>query len=112
MTVAAGVPTIWIGMLSILEKEPVDLTALRAIYCGGSAVPRSLIEGLYRKGVNIVHAWGMTETSPWPLFLNSAATRKIYRLMSNFVSKPGKVRTTRRRFSCCQYGNWTGSTLG
>ena len=64
VTVAAGVPTIWIGMLSILEKEPVDLTALRAIYCGGSAVPRSLIEGLYRKGVNIVHAWGMTETSP------------------------------------------------
>ncbi len=64
VTVAAGVPTIWIGLLSVLEKEPVDLSALRAIYCGGSAVPRSLIEGLYRKNLNIVHAWGMTETSP------------------------------------------------
>ncbi len=64
VTVAAGVPTIWIGMLSVLEKEPVDLSTLRAIYCGGSAVPRSLIEGLYRKNLNIVHAWGMTETSP------------------------------------------------
>jgi fatty-acyl-CoA synthase len=64
VTVAAGVPTIWIGMLSVLEKEQVDLSALRAVYCGGSAVPRSLIEGLYRKGINIVHAWGMTETSP------------------------------------------------
>jgi fatty-acyl-CoA synthase len=64
VTVAAGVPTIWIGMLSVIEKEPVDLTTLRAIYCGGSAVPRSLIEGLYREGINIVHAWGMTETSP------------------------------------------------
>ena len=64
VTVAAGVPTIWIGMLSVIEKEPVDLSALRAIYCGGSAVPRSLIEGLYNKGINIVHAWGMTETSP------------------------------------------------
>lgn len=64
VTVAAGVPTIWIGLLNLLEKERVDLSALRAIYCGGSAVPRSLIEGLYRKGLNIVHAWGMTETSP------------------------------------------------
>ncbi len=64
VTVAAGVPTIWIGMLNLLEKEHFDLSALRAIYCGGSAVPQSLIEGLYRKGVNLVHAWGMTETSP------------------------------------------------
>ena len=64
VTVAAGVPTIWIGMLAALEKEQIDLSSLRAIYCGGSAVPRSLIEGLYRKDLTIVHAWGMTETSP------------------------------------------------
>src|SRR5579885_2103698 len=64
VTVTAGVPTIWIGLLSVLDKEQVDLSSLRAIYCGGSAVPRSLIEGLYRKNINIVHAWGMTETSP------------------------------------------------
>jgi fatty-acyl-CoA synthase len=47
-----------------LEKEQIDLSSIRAIYCGGSAVPQALIEGLYAKGVNIVHAWGMTETSP------------------------------------------------
>jgi len=64
VTVAAGVPTIWIGLLNMLEREQVDLSRLRAIYCGGSAVPRSLIEGLYHKDLNIVHAWGMTETSP------------------------------------------------
>jgi fatty-acyl-CoA synthase len=64
VTVAGAVPTIWIGVLAVLEREQFDLFALRAIYSGGSAVPRSLIEGLYRKGVNIVHAWGMTETSP------------------------------------------------
>lgn len=64
VTVAAGVPTIWIGVLNALEKEPVHLSSLRAIYCGGSAVPRSLIEGLWNKKINIVHAWGMTETSP------------------------------------------------
>ncbi|GAC1382853.1 MAG: long-chain fatty acid--CoA ligase [Ktedonobacteraceae bacterium] len=64
VTLACGVPTIWIGMLHGLEKEPLDLSPLRAIYCGGSAVPRALIEGLYRKKLNIVQAWGMTETSP------------------------------------------------
>ena len=64
VTLAAGVPTVWIGLLNLLEKEQFDLSALRAILCGGSAVPRALIEGLQRKGVNLVHAWGMTETSP------------------------------------------------
>jgi len=64
VTVAAGVPTIWIGVLATLRKEDIDLSALRAIYSGGAAVPQALIEGLAAKGVNIVQAWGMTETSP------------------------------------------------
>ncbi|HET9920812.1 MAG TPA: long-chain fatty acid--CoA ligase [Ktedonobacteraceae bacterium] len=64
VTVAAGVPTIWIGLLSLLAKNDFDFSSLRAIYCGGSAVPQSLIEGLDKQGVNIVQAWGMTETSP------------------------------------------------
>jgi fatty-acyl-CoA synthase len=64
VTVAAGVPTIWIGLQAALEKESIDLSALRAIYSGGAAVPQALIEGLAAKGVNLVHAWGMTETSP------------------------------------------------
>lgn len=64
VTFAAGVPTIWIGVLAVLEKEQADLSALRMIICGGSAVPQSLIEGLARKNLNLVQAWGMTETSP------------------------------------------------
>ncbi|PZS16890.1 MAG: long-chain fatty acid--CoA ligase, partial [Acidimicrobiales bacterium] len=64
ITIASGVPTIWIGLLNLLDKEQFDFSSLRAIYCGGSAVPKALIEGLYRKHINIVHAWGMTETSP------------------------------------------------
>jgi len=64
VTISSGVPTIWIGLLSILEREAFDLSSLRAIYCGGSAVPKSLIAGLQRKNLNIVQAWGMTETSP------------------------------------------------
>ena len=63
VTVAAGVPTIWMGVLPELAGR--DTSHLRAIPCGGSAVPRSLSEG-YREatGLPILQAWGMTETSP------------------------------------------------
>jgi fatty-acyl-CoA synthase len=64
VTLAAGVPTIWIGMLQVLAKEPMDLSALERIICGGSAVPLALIEGLERHGLTIIQAWGMTEMSP------------------------------------------------
>jgi fatty-acyl-CoA synthase len=63
VTVAAGVPTIWMGVLPELKGR--DTSSLRAIPCGGSAVPRALSEG-YREqtGLPIMQAWGMTETSP------------------------------------------------
>lgn len=64
VTLAGGVPTIWIGLLNLLDKESFDLSSLRMILCGGSAVPQALIEGLAAKNLTIVHAWGMTETSP------------------------------------------------
>jgi fatty-acyl-CoA synthase len=63
VTVAAGVPTIWMGVLPELKGR--DTSSLRAIPCGGSAVPKALSEG-YRAqiGMPILQAWGMTETSP------------------------------------------------
>jgi fatty-acyl-CoA synthase len=63
VTVAAGVPTIWMAVLPELEGR--DLSCLRAIPCGGSAVPKALSEA-YRvsTGLPILQAWGMTETSP------------------------------------------------
>ncbi len=64
VTVAAGVPTIWIGLLQVLEKHPFDLSSLDRILCGGSAVPLSLIEGLQKHNLTIIQGWGMTETSP------------------------------------------------
>ena len=64
VTLAGGVPTLWIGLLGLLERESFDLSALRMIICGGSAVPQSLIENLAAKNINLVQAWGMTETSP------------------------------------------------
>jgi fatty-acyl-CoA synthase len=63
VTLAAGVPTIWIGMLDELDGR--DFSALERIVCGGSAVPRALSEA-YRErlGMPITQAWGMTEMSP------------------------------------------------
>ena len=63
VTVAAGVPTIWMGVLEQLDGR--DVSSLRAIPCGGSAVPKSLSEAYRAKiGIPIQQAWGMTETSP------------------------------------------------
>jgi fatty-acyl-CoA synthase len=63
VTVAAGVPTIWMGVLPELAGR--DTSALRMIPCGGSAVPKSLSEGFREMvGLPIFQAWGMTETSP------------------------------------------------
>ena len=63
VTVTAGVPTIWMGALPLLNQ--FDLSSLRSVICGGSAVPRALSEGFRAAiGLPILHAWGMTETSP------------------------------------------------
>jgi fatty-acyl-CoA synthase len=63
VTLAAGVPTIWMAVLPELEGR--DLSSLREILCGGSAVPKSLSEAYREKvGLPILQAWGMTETSP------------------------------------------------
>ncbi|MCD9624904.1 long-chain fatty acid--CoA ligase [Rhabdothermincola salaria] len=63
VTVAAGVPTIWMGVLDAVDGH--DVSSLRAIPCGGSAVPKVLSEAYRAKlGMPILQAWGMTETSP------------------------------------------------
>jgi|DewCreStandDraft_2_1066082.scaffolds.fasta_scaffold00355_56 fatty-acyl-CoA synthase len=64
VTVSAGVPTIWIPVLDLLERSGRRLPTLRTVICGGSAAPPALIAGLARHGIQLVHAWGMTETSP------------------------------------------------
>jgi fatty-acyl-CoA synthase len=65
VTVAAGVPSIWNGLYHELQAAPRDISCVRALVVGGSAMPRSLIEGYERElGVNVIQAWGMTELSP------------------------------------------------
>jgi fatty-acyl-CoA synthase len=65
VTISAGVPTIWLGILQALEKEPDrwQLGGLRMVV-GGSAAPESMIRGFDRHGLRVIHAWGMTEMTP------------------------------------------------
>jgi len=65
VTFSGAVPTIWADIYRYGEEHDIDLSSIRSIICGGSAVPRSLMENFEKKyGVRIVQAWGMTETSP------------------------------------------------
>ncbi|MGH9103241.1 MAG: AMP-binding protein, partial [Acidimicrobiales bacterium] len=63
VTLAAGVPTVWMGVLA--QAQGHDLSSVTRIACGGSAVPRALSEGFRtRLGLPVLQAWGMTETQP------------------------------------------------
>jgi len=65
ITFSGAVPTIWSDILRYGEEHEIDLSSLHTIVCGGSAVPRTLMERFReRYGVTIVQGWGMTETSP------------------------------------------------
>jgi len=66
VTWSAGVPTIWLGILSELDANPGkwDLSRMKGMFVGGSAVPRKMIVDYARHGLTIVQGWGMTETSP------------------------------------------------
>ena len=65
VTLTAGVPTLWFGLLALLDKEHYDLSSLRGMIVGGAAAPQSMIEAYEKKhGLNVIHAWGMTEMTP------------------------------------------------
>ena len=66
VTAAFAVPTVWIGVLQALEKNPGRWKFANPVRipCGGSAPPESLMRGLDRHGIRIIHLWGMTETTP------------------------------------------------
>src|SRR5205823_8036430 len=67
VTVTGGVPTIWLGVMQLLDASPkkYDLSSIRVMFVGGSAVPQALIEAFEKRhGMRIIQAWGMTEMSP------------------------------------------------
>ena len=65
VTVSAAVPTVWLGLLQHLEENNLKLPYLDSVAIGGAACPRMMMEKLETEyGVEVLHAWGMTEMSP------------------------------------------------
>ena len=65
ITMSAAVPTVWLMLLQHMEANDLKLSSLRRVAIGGSACPPSMIEKFERNyGVEVMHAWGMTELSP------------------------------------------------
>ncbi|SMQ66398.1 fatty-acyl-CoA synthase [Bacillus sp. OV166] len=65
VTITAGVPTIWLGLLKELDEGSYDMSSLRGVLCGGSAAPKGMIKSYeQRHNIPFMHAYGMTETSP------------------------------------------------
>jgi fatty-acyl-CoA synthase len=119
VTLTAGVPTVWLGVLQELDSQPGvhDLSSLRAIIVGGSAAPTAMIRGFKeRHGIDVVHAWGMTEMTPLgtichlPSSLSDAPLDEQYRYRS-MQGKPLPFVEIRAR---TEQGlvPWDGQTMG
>jgi acyl-CoA synthetase (AMP-forming)/AMP-acid ligase II len=64
VTLGLGVPTVWLNFSNYLRDNNRNVTTLRKVLSGGTAVPLALLRAYEARGVNMVHAWGMTEMSP------------------------------------------------
>ncbi|AMP03378.1 3-(methylthio)propionyl-CoA ligase [Collimonas pratensis] len=65
VTISAGVPTVWLGLLNHMEQHQLRFSSFKRTIIGGSACPPAMMKSLrHRYGVEVVHAWGMTEMSP------------------------------------------------
>jgi 3-(methylthio)propionyl---CoA ligase len=73
VTMSAGVPTVWLGLLNYMKEQKLRFTTLKRVVIGGSACPPAMIRAFQEEyGVFVLHAWGMTEMSP----LGTATTFK------------------------------------
>jgi fatty-acyl-CoA synthase len=89
VTFSAGVPTIWMGVLPLIEGR--DLSSLRFITAGGSAVPKALSEAFKEKlGMPILQGWGMTETSP---------VGSLSRIKASLDNKPNEEKAEIRAYA-------------
>ena len=97
VTHSAGVPTVWSTLLQYIDRKGMDLEAdlprLKTVICGGSAMPRTMIDRMMRAGMRVAHLWGMTETSPVGTV---GATPPDWEEMSHdervdFIAKQGKA---------------------
>jgi fatty-acyl-CoA synthase len=65
VTFTSGVPTVWLGLLQYLQSNELTLSTLKRVVIGGSACPPAMFDQFAERGIEVIHAWGMTETSPF-----------------------------------------------
>ena len=88
VTVTAGVPTVWFNLLNHLDKTGESLPSLSRVIIGGSAAPRSMLDAFLARGIQPVHAWGMTELSP--LGVVNSPTRRTLSSANELAVKQGR----------------------
>jgi acyl-CoA synthetase (AMP-forming)/AMP-acid ligase II len=65
VTFSAGVPTVWLGLVNYVLQNKLEFSTFKRTVIGGSACPPAMMDTLIDKlGVQVIHAWGMTEMSP------------------------------------------------
>jgi acyl-CoA synthetase (AMP-forming)/AMP-acid ligase II len=68
VTITAGVPTVWLGLLAFIKENGLRFSSLKRAVVGGSACPPAMIRTFEEYGIDCQHAWGMTEMSPLGTF--------------------------------------------
>jgi fatty-acyl-CoA synthase len=103
VTLGAGVPTIWAGVLAALRSSGGDLSSITRLVCGGSALPEAIMQAYETEfGVRMIHAWGMTETSPLGSIANPPAGVS--------EEEAWEYRTSQGRLFCTIEGRLTGDS--
>ena len=95
---SAGVPTVWLGMIEHIERTGEDLGDLKIVTIGGSAAPRAMIKWFRDRGIQVGHAWGMTEISPIGTCRRAAV--QLGRMSDDeqidYIAEQGRVAVRRR----------------
>ena len=97
VTISAGVPTVWLGLLAYVKANNLKFSTFRETVIGGSACPPAMLESFANDyGVTAIHAWGMTEMSP----LGSMCRLRAKHL----ALSPGKQLAVKLKQGCAIFG--------
>ena len=117
ITIAAGVPTVWLGVLEHIRKTGGKFATLKRVLTGGSAPPRVLFEGFDTLGVSLHQAWGMTESSPVVSFTAPISTTAALPEEARMAQRMSQGRALfgvdfRARRDDDKEAPWDGATTG